>query len=288
MVRWDAMELRPHLRASGNPLPLHISTLFPQEVVAHAFTTREGGVSPPPFESLNLALELGDDPGAVFLNRERVAEVLGFSGSALATVRQVHGNRALRVGRGGISPHEASSAEADSLWTTEPGILLGIRVADCVPILLWEGEAGAVAAVHAGWRGTVEGAVTAALDLLVKEGGARPERIRAAVGPAIGACCYLVGREVIAALDRSQPEGAWEWRAGGDPSRDAPMKVDLRAANVSLLRERGVRREWIDVSTTCTRCDPRLFSYRRDGQRSGRSMGVIGLKMAREGSLKKE
>lgn len=184
----------------------------------------------------------------------RLLRALG--GRELRVVSQVHGARVLRG-------EEATPAdEADALISTTPGVLVAVRVADCVPVLL--SAPGGVAAVHAGWRGTVAGIAVAGLDALCAATGARPDEVRAAVGPAICGRCYEVGAEVLDAVASVAVDDSW--RAG-------PRHVDLQAVNAGLLRARGVE---VEVVAACTRCGEGFWSHRRDGAAAGRQAGVIG------------
>jgi YfiH family protein len=240
----------------------------------HAFTTRLGGVSAPPFDALNLGGKWGDAPDSVTENRRRLMRAVG---GRLVVARQVHGPVIARV-RAGDSPDAIARLEADGLCSDAPGVTLGVFVADCVPALLADARTGAFAAVHAGWRGTVAGVLPAAVRALAAELGARPGDLRIALGPAIGPCCFEVGDEVVAAFGALFADA----RARGIvlPSpRGVPGKshVDLKAANRLLLERAGVAPENIDAGPECTHCEPaRFFSFRRDGSSTGQQMGVIG------------
>lgn len=203
-----------------------------------AFSARHGGVSEPPFDSLNLGASGGDDLGAVAENRRRVAHAAGFDLGRLALTRQVHGVELMRVrsDAGGVL------GEADGLATNLKGAVLGILSADCAAVAIC-GGAG-VALVHAGWRGLAGG--------IVERGVRAVEPAFAAwVGPAIGACCYRVGPEVVAA-----------WRRARLPVADA-THVDPRRAAVAALRSAGVHS--VASIDECTACGDSFFSYRRDG-----------------------
>lgn len=206
--------------------------------VSVCFTDRNGGASAAPFDSLNLAATLGDDPAAVEDNRARVARAAGFDLELLRLAKQIHGADVVEVGMG--SPSVAG--EADVLTTTERGVTIGILTADCTPVVVAGQDRVAIA--HAGWRGLVAGAVEAAVDAVGD--------VRAAwVGPSIHACCYEVGPEVVEAFaQRGLPVAATD-------------RVDPGAAATVALRRRGV--EHIARSVDCTSCDARYFSYRRDG-----------------------
>jgi polyphenol oxidase len=205
-----------------------------------AVTTTTGGVSTGPYESLNLSLAVGDDPGNVMENRRRLAVALDASPADFVFARQVHGAdvhvvTAADRGRGAFDP--GAAPEADALVTNTPGIILAILAADCVPIALLDPDARVLACVHAGWRGTVARAVAAAVQAMVRL-GARPENTIAGIGPAIGPDRYQVGAEVKQAAERTlgspaasgflRPDGAGRWL------------FDLPAANRLILREAGV------------------------------------------------
>ncbi len=251
---------------------LRASCLRDARVVA-GFSTRRGGVSGGPFAGLNLWAR-DDDPGAVAENTLRFCRACGLDRCPPALQRQVHGRTVRWVGApDGPSPSAVRGLEGDALVTRAPGVPVAVLVADCVPILLWDPEGPAVAAVHAGWRGTARGIVTAVLEEMRARVGTEPSRVRAAIGPAICGDCYEVGPQVagelLDVLDASDvvssPPGERE-------------RVDLRRANRALLRRAGVPDDAIEEVGGCTCCGRDLFSYRRDGPRSGRQMGVIQLR----------
>jgi YfiH family protein len=202
------------------------------------FTDREGGVGRPPYDSLNLAARVGDDPQDVELNRKRVAQAAGFDLSTLALARQVHGADAIEVhpGMNGVV------GEADVLVTRSPGVVIGILTADCAPVIV-AGE-DAIAVAHAGWRGLVAGAIERAIEEVGRVA-------HAWVGPAIRACCYEVGPEVVSAFEDA-----------GLPV-EGPRCVDPVRAAVAALERAGI--EIIEAAEPCTMSDLRYFSHRRDG-----------------------
>ena len=231
---------------------------------SHGFSTRLGGVSSGRYATLNLSTSWGDEASAVAENRCRVAKAGGFDGERLYLARQVHGAVCARVD--GHTPAELRGVEADALVATTAGSAVGVLTADCVPILFSDGE-GRVAAAHAGWRGTVAGVAAAALEKLVVS-GARRERVRAALGPSIGPCCFEVGEEVAAAFESLAPASIV--RGPGKPH------VDLRRANRDLLMAAGLGSEQIDATAPCTYCErERFFSYRRDGRGIGQILSFI-------------
>lgn len=185
---------------------------------------------------MNLSTAVGDDPGAVSVNRARVAAAAGVDGTRLAAVRQVHGCNVVEADAAG------PSTEADAIVARQPGTIAGILTADCVPVVV--AGPGAVAVAHAGWRGLAGGVIERTLEAV-------GEVSAAWVGPAIGACCYEVGDDVVEAFGRA-----------GLPvtARD---RVDPKAAAAAALRRAGI--DSVAVSASCTSCDPRYFSYRRDG-----------------------
>jgi YfiH family protein len=213
-----------------------------------AFTTRVGGVSEGPFDSLNLGGRR-DDPACVAENRRRACEALGLDASRLSVNRQRHTPTVHRALAG------RTDEPGDGLWTDEPGVPLLALTADCLPIVVVRANGGvpAVAVLHAGWRGLAEGVVDAGVRAL----GNGPTR--AVVGPAVGPCCYEVGAEVSARFD-------------ADLTTDGVL--DLWTAADRALRRAGVAD--VDRVDRCTRCNPELFfSHRRSGPVRG-VQGVIG------------
>jgi polyphenol oxidase len=217
-----------------------------------AFTDRRGGISEPPFESLNLAMRVGDEEARVAENRVRVAAAAGFDPERLALARQVHGTRVIEIERG----MTGVCGEADVLVARGPGPVLGVLTADCAPVAL-AGERG-VALAHAGWRGLVAGVVERAVEQVAP--------VRSAwIGPCIHACCYEVGAEVVEAFAAGSLPVAGERRV--DPGRAAA--VALRRAGVEAIAARD----------ECTSCNPRYFSYRRDGLtgRQGAFVSILAI-----------
>ncbi|MCL2589009.1 MAG: peptidoglycan editing factor PgeF, partial [Oscillospiraceae bacterium] len=223
--------------------------------VPHAFTTRLGGVSEGIYESLNLGARLGDDPAAVAENYDRIAAVLGISEPAIVLSRQVHGDCVRTVRRG-----DTRDTEADGLVTDDLGTALAVFTADCIPILLWDAGTGAVGAVHAGWRGTVQDIVGKAVGKLLAF-GADPRTIRAAIGPGIGSCCFETDTDVPQAVRAVLGDEA------ADCIQDKPSgkaMVNLKEVNRRLLIRAGVPPEQITVAAECTMCAPDLFwSHRK-------------------------
>jgi len=265
------METRVVSIADGTEVPFVASRKMPAGF-RHGFTTRAGGVSAPPFDSLNLGWKWGDDSASVDENHRRLLAASG--ASTMLRASQVHGVRILRVRRSD-DPATVAGEKADGLCTDEPGLGLSVHVADCTPILMACERTGACAALHAGWRGTVVGMAWAGVATMAAQFGCRPADLHVALGPCIGCCCFEVGGDVEDAFAAAMP-AAWKNAViVGAPGRKA--RIDLRAFQRLQLEDAGVLREHIDVSTDCTLCDPgrRFFSYRGEGRATGQSVGYI-------------
>ncbi|AEB12839.1 peptidoglycan editing factor PgeF [Marinithermus hydrothermalis] len=229
----------------------------------HGFTTRLGGVSAPPFDTLNLSTAVGDAPEAVRENRRRVLEALGTP--PLAELRQVHGTHIHAVTGPG-------TWEGDGLLTQTPGLALRVAVADCYPVLLEDPTQRVVGALHAGWRGVLGGILPQALEAMHGRWGSRVEEVRVAVGPGIQGACYQVGPEVIEHFANAGFPDHVFWP---DPHAPGRYRLDLEAALRWQARTAGVRPEHYWSLGACTHCDPRFYSHRRDAGRTGRMWGVI-------------
>ncbi|MEU9686270.1 peptidoglycan editing factor PgeF [Amycolatopsis japonica] len=230
--------------------------------VRRVVTTRAGGASRAPYDTFNLGDHVGDDAGDVYANRKRLATELGLAENRLAWMEQVHGRTATVV-----DGSETSAAEAtDALVTAEPGLALVVLVADCVPLLLADAEAGVVAAVHAGRVGARVGVVPAAVEAM-RSLGAEPARTEALLGPAICGDCYEVPADMAADVEKHVPGSACKTRKG-------TPGLDLRAGLWRQLADLGVGK--IGVDPRCTNEDKTLFSFRRDGT-TGRIAGITWL-----------
>ncbi len=188
----------------------------------------------------------------------------------VVTVRQVHGTDVLAIDR----RTTAVSGGYDAIVTNQPGVLVAVETADCVPILLLDASRGVYAAVHAGWRGTVGGIVTKTVKVMQDRFGCHLRSIRAAIGPSIGVCCYEVNGTVLAPLKR----GFSYWADVVENVKGTKAHLDLRGFNRRQLEEAGIGSDRIETVNLCTACQPDLFySYRRDGAKTGRMMSGIGL-----------
>lgn len=247
--------------APAPPVPVDEVDLGPG--VRAGFTDRRGGVSRPPYDALDLGAHVGDDPSAVAQNRARLS---AWAGCPVAFVDQVHGTDVLVVAGPQDVPADPLQpvGTGDALVTAHPGVALAVLVADCVPVLLADPEAGVVGAAHAGRRGLADGILQATVAAM-RELGARPDRMRAALGPAIAGPSYEVPADLRDEVAATVPEVA-ATTAWGTPA------LDLRAGARAVLLAAGVTH--VEVSPRDTWSDPRLFSFRRAG-RTGRFAGVV-------------
>jgi YfiH family protein len=236
--------------------------------LVHAVLTRLGGVSLPPYATLNLSQVVGDDPAAVEVNYRRVCRALGIHRSHMVTCHQVH---SADVFVATAADGGRLVGQGDALVTGQPGVYLSMRFADCTPILLHDPVRRAVGIAHAGWRGTLKNVAGAAVWAMVERLGCLPGDITAVIGPAIGPCCYQVGGEVIRAVESTcaGAAGLLRRRAGGR------AYFDLWEANRRQLVEAGVG--CVAVAGLCTACrTDHFFSHRAEQGQTGRFGAVIG------------
>lgn len=256
-------------------------TLFPDDVAVHGVSGRLGGVSKAPYDSLNLGLHVQDDAENVWENRKRFFHSLGLDAEKLVTPEQVHGDHIERVtmadaGRGAKDYGECIP-QTDALITDEPGLPLMLCFADCTPIFLLDPEHHAAGLVHGGWKGTVARLAGKTVQRMGEEFGTKPEDLLAGIGPAIGPCCYEIGKETEARFREAFP-GHEEIFTPRDEAT-GKVHVNLWEANAIALRDAGVPGEQIDRAETCTSCEHKwYFSYRADGGRTGRHAAVIALR----------
>jgi YfiH family protein len=230
---------------------------FPEIIAAQS--TRIGGISPEPL-GMNLSSHVGDEQGNVDENRRRYFEAIGIpEGTKAVYQNQVHSSN-VHVVHG----DEVIVKESDALITDQPNVLLGVTVADCTPILLYEPKAKLIAAVHAGWRGTEQMIALAAVRKMV-ELGASTSNIYAFIGASASGEKYEVGLEVATLFEEKHFVDL----------HNGKFLLDVKAANLDQLLFAGVPANQIEVSPLCTISDERLHSFRRDGKRSGRMLAVI-------------
>lgn len=258
---------------SGDHVVYYVSPALRAAGVPHAFSTRVGGVSAAPFDSLNLGNPSGtaaqDDPENIQENYRRLQRAIGCGGRGRRFVHQVHGADVVRAEAG--RPFDCA-AMADAIITADAGCVLAVRVADCVPVLLADERGRAVAAVHAGWRGVAAGVVPAAVERMARDADVPASRLAAAVGPCIGADAFEVGPEVLRTF-----AGLFGRDAHVRHGRDGKGFVNLRHLVRLQLLAAGVREGRIDVSDRCTARDAgEFFSHRRCGGATGRMAALIG------------
>jgi len=260
--------------------------------LVHGFSTRGGGVSEIDGEKvLNLGAVEWDKRENVEENRRRFQASVDASDLNFVSLHQIHSD-VVRI----FDATPGKQCKGDALATNRKGLLLGVRTADCSPVLVVDPKKRVVAAIHAGWRGTLARIVAKTIGQLQMEFGSEPKDLLAAIGPTIGGCCYEVGTEVAADFSAKFSNAAEffdELRTGDEPNplqwlnmmppghQPPPKKVllDLKKANRLQLMEAGVREGNIVVSELCTSCDvERLFSYRKEGAPSGRLLAVVGIR----------
>jgi YfiH family protein len=250
--------------------------------LAHGVFTRLGGYSRAPWHSLNTGHTVGDNLQAVEANHQLICQALDCAREDIVSPHQVHGTRVRLVGerdKGQVCP------QTDALITAAPGVMLMLRFADCVPVLFYDPVRRAVGLAHAGWRGTVAGIARLTVQAMVDELGCRPADILAGIGPAIGPCCYEVGRDVADAVRQAlldarhllrAPDGS-SISARDDGDADGRWYLDLWTANRVQLAQTGVRR--VQVAGLCTACrTDEWFSHRAERGRTGRLGALIGLR----------
>ncbi len=301
------------LRRSGGVQILESPSLALLEWLVHGFSTRPGGSSElaahrngsstrndhAPEKVLNLGFTDWDSRDRVLQNRAKFLAALGASKMRVVALRQIHSDIAHVIGPV-PAPNGDQALQGDALITREPGVLLTIQTADCIPILLADTRQHAVAAIHSGWRGTAQRIAEKTLGRMQMEFGTRPQDVIAALGSGIGGCCYEVGHEVVKEFS-AKFANACEWFAGpvdalenGDNDRNwlpwltmrppghappAPRAhLDLIAANRAILTGAGIAAKNISSSGFCTACRSDLFfSYRRE-KTTGRMIAAIGIR----------
>jgi YfiH family protein len=264
--------------------------------LTHAFCTRRGGVSKGAFAGLNMSHKEGDNDENIRKNWDIVAATFGVSRENFFQVHQVHGDRIFTIDDAAPQTFDHQPREYDAIITNRPGLALCVKTADCVPVLMVDMEKRIVAAVHAGWRGTALNISGKALRSLSEQYGTRPQDIQAAIGPAIGACCYEVDATVYRAME-SHParDKIFAPRSGsgsesgaglgtktvmktktGTGTGVAKWKLNLALANRHQLQEMGVPGANIHNADLCTSCASEWFySHRKERGITGRMLNFI-------------
>jgi polyphenol oxidase len=297
-----------HLHRSNGLQVLESPAFARLNWLVHGFSTRPGGAGEIPAEQgspnasekvLNLGFTEWDSPERVLENRKKFFASLGAAKMRVVGLRQIHSDILRVVGAADI-PQGDLAPKGDALITREPGVLLAVQTADCIPILLADTKHRAIAAIHSGWRGTAQRLAEKTLGRMQMEFGTCPQDVIAVLGPGIGGCCYEVGHEVVKEFAAKFPH-AREWFAGpfdalenGDndsnwlpwltlrPPGHAPpaprVQLNLIAANRAILADAGIAPDRIQSSGLCTSCRTDLFfSYRRE-RTTGRMMAAIGIR----------
>ncbi|HET7656842.1 MAG TPA: peptidoglycan editing factor PgeF [Bacillales bacterium] len=249
------------------------------EKVHAGISTRNGGVSVKPYESLNLGLHVGDVWEHVVENRRRLAHEIGFPLESWVCAEQVHGSSIHKVSldERGCGAKEMGTAVAgtDGLYTREPGVLLSLGYADCVPLYFFARGCSIVGLAHAGWRGTTQNIAGNMIKRWVQDEKIPLEDIRVVIGPSIGPCCYEVDQQVIDALSNvlgSQADDVYR------QSSEGHYRLDLKKSNMKLCQKEGISENHIECSSYCTGCQTDTFySHRIEGGPTGRMMAYIGM-----------
>ena len=255
--------------SQNNGLRYYSFELFPDNVIQAVFT-RQGGVSPHPWDSLNVGGSIGDELSHVRENRIRSFRAVGRVPESIYDVWQVHS--ADVVYADAPRPLDSQYRKADILLTDNPGVTLFMRFADCTPVLLYDPKKGVVGLVHSGWLGTVRGAARAAVEAMQERYASNPADIQAAIGPAIGPDHYEIGPDVIAQVKEAFGDQAQALL----PAHGERVHFDLWKANQLLLRKAGV--EQIEIAGLCTACHTDdWFSHRAEKGKAGRFGALIAL-----------
>lgn len=244
----------------------HLSPRNAPPGVVAAFLTRRGGISPPPFDDLNVGTRVGDGEENIQENVNRICSEFALDRGRLCLLAQIHSDRVIAV----PDSKSAERVEADGWVSNRPGWAFGIKTADCLPILAWDEGGKVVGAAHAGWKGTLAMIAGRLIATFGSAFAVRPKEIRCILGPAIGPCCYEVKDDLLSQVGE-------EGRAHVTRREDRSF-LHLSAWNVEQLLEAGVARGAIEAIGLCTCCDrDRFFSNRRDGPRTGRQLSLIGM-----------
>ncbi len=235
----------------------------------HGFLGRRGGKSVGPYAGLNLSYRVGDDNKVVSQNVCDMKAAVGIHSGRVVTMKQVHGEEIVEV----KDRHLKEAGEVDGMLTRERNIYLGVLTADCVPILFVAPAKKLVAAVHAGWRGTLAGIAVKTVKMFLEKQSVLPSELEVALGPSIDACCYEIGKDVAQPLIE-------KWGAMAEANvqlRDGKSYLHLRNFNQAMLHHAGIPQSQIYQIGPCTCCAADdFFSYRREKKETGRQMSLIG------------
>jgi len=241
------------------------------------FTSRIGGISQPPYNSLNMGLHVGDNAEDVALNRSLLANAIGVPFEACTFAEQVHGSQVSIVsqaerGKGRLD-HEDSIRQVDALITAEPNTCLCVMYADCVPLYFVDPIKQVIAVSHAGWKGTAQDIAGNTVQMMKETYGCNPANILAAIGPSIGQCCYEVNQDVVNKMAASvipvvQPS-----------NNSGKFMLNLQEINRLLMQKAGIVSSNIEISKLCTSCHTdQFYSYRAEGGTTGRMIAWLAIK----------
>lgn len=267
-----------HLKDKAGVQWLQFDNLSSQEHLIHGFTTRNGGVSHPPFSSLNMGKSTSDDQDKVEENYRRILSALDVESRKRFMTRQVHSDKVIYIDEKSVceaEPRDNFIESVDGLITDQTGAVLITYYADCVPLFFYDPVKHVGGVVHSGWKGTSKQIGKRAVERMTEVFGSRPQDIIAGIGPSAGQCCYEVDDAVI---DR------FHWMKDSiqtylKPSQSGRYLIDLKAINRAILVSAGIPKESIEISGHCTMCqNDLLFSYRVEKPKQGRMAAILALK----------
>ena len=245
--------------------------------VAHGFSTRLGGVSEGIFSSLNLGFNRGDNPDRVRENYRRFCCAIGADADRIVMTGQVHGTE-IRTAAPELIKSDVCAPtkyDCDGLITDQPGLVLTVFTADCIPVLLYDPVKRVIAAAHAGWRGTAQNIAGKAVDKMRQDYGCQPKNILAAIGPGISQCCFETHADVPDSMSASLGSLASPLIS---PLPNEKFRVDLKGINAALLMQAGVTADHIEISADCTAClHETYWSHRVTQGRRGSQAAMIQL-----------
>lgn len=242
-----------------------------------AFSARYGGVSPEPYESLNLGLHVGDEQEKVLHNRKQLLGALDLELEHVVCCEQVHGNKVVSVderheGQGAFS-YSTALKGIDGLVTQSPGLVLMSYYADCIPLFFFDPVKRVIGLAHAGWKGTMLKIGLNTVTLMQAQYGSKAEDIQVFIGPGIGECCFEIQADLKKKVDTAFPRFHDIIKKSDDR-----YFWDLKNTNSQMLREAGIKEKHIICSQICTCCDPHFYSYRRECGQTGRMAAVLALR----------
>lgn len=246
--------------------------------LAAGFTTRLGGISRAPYDSMNCGLHVGDDNEAVVRNRKNLSLLLNFPFEGWTCADQVHGNQVTIVASGEKGRGREILADAieasDGLITADRNVLLASFYADCVPLFVMDPNKKVIGMAHAGWKGTAAIISQKIVEAMTERYGSNPQDLRVAIGPSIGPCCYEVDDRVVDQISKQLVRKQADWLVGKGQGK---YQLDLKLVNYYMFIQAGILPAHILQSSWCTSCrNDMFFSYRADGGHTGRMAAFLG------------